>query len=308
MKNFLIACLLALSLAPAQAAAETQPLHVVATFSILGDLVREVGGDHVAVATLIGPNADAHTFNPTPDVSKTLARADLVVENGLGFEGWMDRLVKASGYKGPVAVASRGVLTHTMEAENEHEGHHHDEQGTSTDPHAWQDVANARLYVKNIAEALKQARPADAAFFDAKAKTYDAELEKLDAWIKAELKKIPASQRKIITSHDAFGYFASAYGVAFLSPQGVSTEIEPTAFDVANLVHQMKTEKVRRVFFEALASPKLITSLAKDAGAEVGKPVYSDALSKADGPASTYLALMRYNVAQFKAAMELNGK
>jgi len=310
MKKILIPCLFALFLAPSVALAEAKPLNVVATFSILGDLVQEIGGERITVRTLIGPNADAHTYSPTPEASKALANADLVIENGIGFEGWMDRLVKASGYKGPIVVASHDVLTHTVGPEEglESHHHHHDENSRMTDPHAWQDVSNVRLYVKTIAKALMQARPNDAPFFDAKAKAYDVELEKLDTWIKTELEGIPTAQRKIITSHDAFGYFASAYDVTFLSPQGVNTEIEPTATDVANLVNQMKAEKVRRVFFEALASPKLIASLAKDANAEVGKPVYSDALSKADGPATTYVSLMRYNVAQFKGAMALNGK
>lgn len=298
MKKFLALVLLALSLAPLPAFADEAPLKVVATFSILGDLVRQVGGDVVDVKTLVGPDGDAHTYKPTPGDSKALAEAGLVFENGLGLEGWVNRLITASGYKGVIVIASKGVMPRRMD----------DEGKIVTDPHAWQDISNARIYVKNIAAALGKALPEKADAFDARAKAYDAELAKLDAWVKAEFKEIPVEQRKIITSHDAFGYFGAAYGVTFMAPQGISTEIEPTATQVAKLIDQMKAEKVKRVFFENMASPKLITQLAKDAGAGVGDPVYSDALSPTDGPAATYTAMLRHNVKLFKEAMLLNGK
>ena len=307
MKKLLASLAFLLSLTPALAFAEGKPVDVVATFSILGDLTKQVGGDLVRVHTLVGPDGDAHTYKPTPNDSKALSEADLVIENGLGMEGWVDRLVSASGFKRHVALASEGVPPRQMDAEEEEE-HGHAEGGKVPDPHAWQDIANARIYIKNIAAALAKVRPDEAEAFRAKAAAYDAELAKLDAWVKTELGAIPAEQRKIITSHDAFGYFGAAYGVTFLAPQGISTEVTPTATQVAKLVEQMKTEKVRRVFFENMASPKLVTQLAKDGGASVGKPVYSDALSKADGPAATYVAMFRHNVAQFKEAMALNGK
>ena len=283
----------------------TPPLRVVATFSILGDLTKQVGGDQVVVKTLVGPDGDAHTYKPTPRDSELLFAADVVVANGLGMDGWVDRLVKASGFKGSTVIASTDITQQQMEADA-------DEAVTSgskmADPHAWQNIANARIYVRNIAKGLAKARPDKAVVFDARAKEYDAELEKLDIWVKAEIASVPEAQRKIITSHDAFGYFGAAYGVTFLAPQGISTEIEPTATQVAKLVEHMKTEKVQRVFFENMASPKLVKQLAKDAGASVGKPVYSDALSKADGPAATYVDMLRHNVMLFKEAMMLNGQ
>lgn len=307
MKKLLASLAFLLSLTPAQVFAESKPVEVVATFSILGDLAKQVGGDLVRVTTLVGPDEDAHAYTPTPRDSKALAEAELVVENGLGMEGWVNRLVSGSGFKGHFVVASEGVTPRQMDAEEE-EDHGHAASGNVTDPHAWQDIANVRIYVKNIAAGLAKARPEEASAFRAKAADYDAKLVELDAWVRAELGSIPAGQRKVITSHDAFGYFSAAYGVTFLAPQGVSTEVTPTATQVAKLVEQMKTEKVRRVFFENMASPKLVKQLAKDGGADVGKPVYSDALSKASGPAATYAAMFRHNVAQFKEAMALNGK
>lgn len=306
MKNLFVSLAFLLSLSPALAFAEDKPVEVVATFSILGDLTKQVGGDLVHVKTLVGPDGDAHTYKPTPSDSVALSEAELVVENGLHMEGWVDRLVSASGFKGNVVIASEGVTPRQMDAEEEDASH--TSGGKVTDPHAWQDISNARIYIKNIAEALARTRPADAETFRAHAKVYDAELEKLDAWVKAEIGSIPTEQRKIVTSHDAFGYFGAAYGVTFLAPQGISTEVEPTATQVAKLIEQMKSEKVKRVFFENMASPKLVKQLAKDGGASVGKAVYSDALSNADGPAATYVAMFYHNIAQFKEAMALNGK
>jgi zinc/manganese transport system substrate-binding protein len=309
MKKILAALLLSLALAlvPLPAFAESAPLKVVATFSILGDLTKQVGGDLVEVKTLVSPDGDAHTYKPTPNDSKSLAQAGLVIENGLGLEGWVDRLISASGYKGKVVIASEGVTPRQMDAEEE-DASAPASGGKVTDPHAWQNVSNTRIYIKNIAEALSAALPEKAETLKARAKAYDADLEKMDAWVKAQLESVPQSQRKIITSHDAFGYFGAAYGVTFMAPQGISTEVEPTATQVAKLVDQMKAEKVRRVFFETMASPKLVTQLAKDAGASVGKPVYSDALSHVHGPAATYTNMIHYNVEQFKEAMLLNGK
>jgi zinc/manganese transport system substrate-binding protein len=307
MKKILAFLLFSFALAPLPAFAESAPLKVVATFSILGDLTKQIGGDLVEVKTLVGPDGDAHTYKPTPNDSKALAQAGLVIENGFGVEGWVDRLVAASGYNGRIVIASEGVAPRQMDAEEE-EASAHAEGGEITDPHAWQNVSNTRIYAKNIAKALGAAMPEKAEVIKARAEAYDADLQKLDAWVKTQLESIPSSQRKIITGHDALGYFGAAYGVTFLSPQGISTEVEPTATQIAKLIDQMKTEKVRRVFFENLANPKLATQLAKEAGASVGKPIYSDALSAVKGPAATYTDMIRYNVEQFKEAMLLNGK
>lgn len=311
MKKIALIGLFLLALTPHAARAQ-QPLPVVASFSILADMAQQIGGDAVAVHALVGPDGDAHVYQPTPNDAKALAAAGLVIENGLGFEGWMGRLVKASGYKGPVVIASDGVSARALPDEDEDEGdhasHHGHDHATASDPHAWQDVANARLYARNIAAALQKARPADAAAIAARAKAYDAELAALDAWVRQAVAAIPAPQRKVITSHDAFGYFGAAYGVTFMAPQGISTESEPKAAQIAKLVAQIKAEKVHTLFFESLASPRLVKRLAADANAAVGEAVYSDSLSRADGPAAGYTAMVRHNAALFAKAMAANGK
>lgn len=307
MKKIILACLFVLMAAPAHA--EPKPVEAVASFSILADLVQQVGGDAVHVRALVPAGGDAHTYRPTPADARALAAADLAVINGLGFEGWADRLIKSSGFKGSLVTASTGVAAHPLpdDDEEQKDHHHHDHEG-ALDPHAWQDVANARLYVQTIAAALSKLRPDLAAAIAERARGYDAELAALDADIKRQITAIPAPQRKIITSHDAFGYFATAYGVTFMAPQGISTESEPKAAQVAKLISQIKAEKVPTVFFESMASPRLIKRLAADAGAKVGDAVYSDSLSPPSGPAPTYTAMMRHNLALFAAAMAATGK
>ena len=278
-----------------------EPLKVVASFSILGDMVREVGGDAVAVTTLVGPDGDAHVYQPSPADAKAVAEADVVILNGLGFEPWGDKLLKASGTKAAVAKAAQGVKPRQMEAEEEHGQHGHG--GKVTDPHAWQDLANGKLYVANIAKVLAAARPAEAGAIAARADAYAKRLTDLDAWVRSELGTISKASRKIITGHDAFGYFGAAYGVAFLAPVGISTEAEPTPQEVAKLVRQMKAEKVKAVFIENMSDPRLVEQLAKDSGGVVGGTLYADALSAADGPAATYEAMFRHNVTALKSAL-----
>ena len=283
-------------------------LPVVATFSILGDMVRTVGGDDVSVATLVGPNGDAHGFEPKPADARTVGGAKLVVANGLGFDDWINRLVKAAGYKGPVVIASKGVKARKAEHEHEHghEGGHkhggHDED--ATDPHAWQDIGNGRRYVANIADALAKADPDHAAAYWARAEAYDRELAALDAELRAQLNAIPRPKRKIITSHDAFGYFGKSYGIDFLSPVGVSTDSQPSAKDMAALIRQMKQKKVRVLFIENMTDPRLVQQLAREGGGIVGGQVYSDALSERDGPAPSYVEMFRHNVREFTAALK----
>lgn len=292
----LMTALIVALLAPLTAQAE--PLKVVATISILADLTRQVGGDLVQVTSIVGPDGDAHTYKPTPQDAKALAEANLIITNGLGLEGWMGRLIKASGSKATVIVATKGITPRQMV----------DDGRKITDPHSWQSVANARIYVKNISAALSQALPDQAAALQQQTQTYDAQLAELDNWVKSQLADIPTSQRKIITSHDAFGYYSGEYDITLLAPQGISTESEPTAGQVAKLINQMKAQKIRRVFFENMASPKVVQRLADEAQAQVGEPVFSDALSPADGPAATYIAMIRHNTTLFREAMLLNGK
>lgn len=286
---------------PAAFAAE--PVRVVASFSILGDLVAQVGGEDVEITTLVGPDGDAHVFEPTPSDARKVAAADLVVVNGLGFEGWLDRLTEASGYQGPIAIASSGITALEM---GKDAGADVQRQGrpAAPDPHAWQSVANAEIYVRNVADALCSVRPAACADFRTRTSAYIRELQELDASIKGDLAVVAADRRKVITSHDAFGYFGKAYGVRILAPQGVSTEAEPSAADVAALIHQIRAERVTAVFVENIADPRLIEQIARETGARAGGELYSDALSDADGPASTYVDMMRHNAALLAGAMQ----
>lgn len=284
-----------------------EPVKVVASFSILGDMVRQIGGDQVEVTTLVGPNGDAHVYQPTPGDAKAIAAADLIVVNGLGFEGWFDRLFKASQSKAVVAVASTGVIPLTVKDEEEGESRHvhaHVHGGkNTTDPHAWQSLANGRLYARNIGEALAKVAPERAERFLSAAAAYSQRLGVLESWVQRELSAIPKADRRIITSHDAFGYFGKAYGVELMAPVGLSTEAEPTAKEVAALIRQMKATKIRAVFIESMTDPRLIQQVAKDGGGTVGGTLYSDSLSPEDGPAATYEAMFRHNVDVLKAAL-----
>lgn len=282
------------------ASAFAQGLPVVASFSILGDMVKTIGGDDVSITTLVGPDADTHAYEPTPGDLKSVAGAKIIFVNGLGFEGWMDRVVQSSGTKGIVVTASKGVKTREMkDDDHDHRGHDHGE----TDPHAWQDLSNGRIYARNIADALAAAIPGKADAIRARAKAYDAQIAQTDTWVKDQFKDIPKDQRLVITSHDAFGYFADAYGLTILAPEGISTESAPTARDVAVLIDQIKAHKVKAVFFETMASPRLIQEIAKQAGADARHALYSDALSAPGGATPGYISMFRYNAPLMAAAM-----
>lgn len=308
---------LSLPLALPAAAQDAAPkIPVVASFSILGDLVEEVGGDRVAVTTLVGPNGDAHVFQPAPADAKKVAAAQIVFVNGLGFEGWIDRLVKASGTKAEIVVATKGITPREMADEDEddhaaqgHKDHDHAKKGEhdhdhgGIDPHAWQSVANAEIYVANIRDALVAADPAGKATYEANASAYTAKLEALDAQVKAAMAAIPESRRRIITSHDAFGYFGAAYGIEFIAPQGVSTESEASAKDVARIIRQIKAENIPAVFMENISDPRLVKRIAKETQAKIGGELFSDALSDDKGPASTYIDMMKNNITQLSSAL-----
>jgi zinc/manganese transport system substrate-binding protein len=283
------------------ASAAAAPLTVVATFSVIGDLVRTVGGDAVTVTTLVAPGGDAHVYQPTPRDAKTIAGADLVVVNGLGMEGWLDRLITASGYHGKVLVASEGIAVQTMvEPEGGGKGK------PITDPHAWQNLANGRIYVRNIAAALSLADPAHATGFAERAQHITADIDALDASVRQQIADVPPDKRKIITSHDAFGYFGTAYGVTFLAPVGLNTDSEPTAQGLGRLTRQIKKEGIKALFIESMTDPRLIEQLAHETGAVVGGTLYSDTLSPDGGPADSYLKMFRHNVPAMVAAMGKN--
>lgn len=300
-RRLLLAAALVVAAVPASAQSKVK---VVATFSILADLVREVGGDRVDLSVLVGADTDAHAYQPRPADARTLAEAQALVSNGLGFEGWIDRLAKAAPFKGRAIVASAGVTTMAAGPSQGHShGHSH---GHGPDPHCWQDVAAVRKYVANIASGLAAADPPNAAHYRDRAAAYDARLAELDRWVRAEIGKVPADQRKAITGHDSFRYFAKAYGVQFLSPRGYNTSTEPSAKDVAALIRQVREQKIKALFIENMTNPGLVEQIARESGAVVGARLYSDALSKPDGPAATYEAMMRHNVTALVAGMLKN--
>ena len=288
----------ALLLSGAAQAGGTPPLPVVASFSILGDLVRVVGGERVSVTTLVGPDEDAHVFTPRPADARAIVQSRLLVINGLGFEPWAQKLARSAGYKGETVIASQGVKPRAITEDKAH--------GDEADPHAWQDPDNVMLYVHNIAAALAKVDPAGASTYQANAAAYVKELQALDSWASGQFAAIPVDKRKVITSHDAFGYFAAHYGIEFLAPQGVSTDAEPGAKGVAQLIRQIRREKIKAVFLENMNNPRLLAQLSKDAGVSPGATLYVDALSAPGGPAGSYLALMRHNVRQLALGMQQN--
>ena len=292
------AALMPWALTHAAETASSPAIKVVATFSVLADIAREVGGPAVAVSALVGPNADAHVFEPTPADVRRVAGADLVITNGLRFEGWIDRLIAASGYRGPIVVASRGVATRKLSG--------------GADPHAWQDLTHGMRYADNIRAALVNAlsgkAPARAAEVEASAVAYQQRLAALDRDTRARIAALPAERRRVITSHDAFGYFAAAYGVTFIAPRGWTTGSEPSAEAVARIVRQARNARASAMLVENISDPRLIERIAREAGLAVGGKLYSDALSAPGTDADTYLKMFEYNVRTLVAAMSVEGQ
>lgn len=282
-----------------------EKVKVVASFSILGDMVSRVGGDLVELTTIVGVDGDAHVYEPKPDDAKAMAAAKVVFVNGLAFEGWLDRLVESSGYQGPLIKTTDGIKPAKMaEAHGEELAEHEDETEKAEgeahdhgelDPHAWQNAANALVYVKNITDALCAADKEDCSTYTANAETYSNEIKMLDTAIKAAVAKTEKSRRTVITSHDAFGYYSRAYGITFLAPEGVSTESEASAKDVAKLIDQIREDKASALFVENISDPRMIEQIANETKMKIGGALYSDALSTGDGPAPTYIDMMKHN-------------
>lgn len=283
------AAALVLSLAAPATAQTDRPIQVVATFSILGDMVKRIGGEHVAVTTIVGANGDAHVYQPTPADARVVSEAQILVVNGLQFEGWMDRLIDASGFRGVRVVATDGIEPIAF--------------GGAFDPHAWQSLGNAVAYVDNITAALAKADPVNAAYFHRNRAAYVAEIESLDAEIRENLASLLADRRTVVTSHDAFQYFSRDYGLEFVAPQGLSTETEASARDVARLIRQIRERGIRAVFIENVADSRLLKQIADETEAVIGGTLYPDALSAPDGPAATYLDMIRHNATTLAQAL-----
>ena len=265
-------------------------VNVVASFSILGDLVRNVGGDRVDVTTLVGPNGNVHVYTPAPSDARKIAQARLLVVNGLGLEGWLPRLVQAAGSKATIVEASKGITQLSV--------------GAAADPHAWQSVANAKIYVANIRDALDTADPAGAAIYQANAQDYLAKLDALDREVREQVAQIPPGRRKVISTHQAFGYFAAAYGIEFIAPSGVSTESEPGARDIAGIIRQIKTEAIPAVFLENISDDRLMRQISAETGARIGGTLYSDSLTDEKGEAPTYIDMVRHNIRVLTSALK----
>ena len=285
MRRILL-CLLLLIASPLHAA---ERLNVVASFSILGDFVRNVGGDRLNLTTLVGADGDVHVYTPAPGDAKRIAEAKLVIVNGLGLEGWLPRLVQSSGSKAQMVTASAGVTPLKL--------------GSAADPHAWQSVPNAKVYVTDIANALAAAAPNDAEFFRTQAKAYLEKLDTLDREVREAVAKIPPERRKVISTHDAFGYFAAEYGIQFIAPLGVSTETEPSARDIASIIGQIRAQKIPAVFLENISDDRLIRRIAAETGAKIGGTLISDGLTGENGPAPTYIDMVRHNIKALTSAL-----
>jgi len=285
----LLLSLLGLMLAAAVPVRAQDRLNVVASFSILADFVRNVGGDRVDVTTLVGPDGDVHVYTPAPADASKVAAAKLLVINGLGLEGWLPRLAQSAGGQATIVTATRGVTPIII--------------GSAPDPHAWQSVLNAKIYVANIRDALVKADPAAAAAFAARANAYLARLAGLDLEVRAAVAQIAPSRRQVISTHNAFGYFAKAYGIDFIAPSGVSTESEASARDIAAIISQIRRLRIPAVFLENISDPRLIERIAAETGVKVGGTLYSDSLTGENGDSPTYIDMVRHNIRTLTSAL-----
>ena len=283
-----------------------EPIPVVATFSILGNMVAEIGGEHVNVTTLVGPDGDAHVYQPTPKDARSVSEAELMFMNGLEFEGWLERLVKAASFDGSLVVATDGIQAIGFDDHNDHDDHddHSGHNHGAFDPHAWHSLTNAGIYIDNITAALAKADPSNAGDYYSNRAKYLSELDALSKDVASMMADIDADKRTVVTPHDAFGYFSVAYDVTFEAPQGLSTESEASAADVARLIEQIREQNISAVFIESISDNRLIEQIANETGASVGGTLYSDALSSSDGPASTYLDMFRHNAKTISDALK----
>jgi zinc/manganese transport system substrate-binding protein len=294
---------------PMTRARALDPRPAVASFSILADMLHQVGGPFLAIDSIVPAEADAHVFQPSPSDAQKLARARFVVVNGLGFEGWMPRLIRASGFRGTQITASRGIATiksashgHSHSHGHGH-SHGHNHSHGDADPHIWQDPRRAQVMVRRIAEGLAGADAEAAEAYRTAAAKYVAELAELDTWVAAQFASIPRERRRVVTSHDAFAYYGARYGIDFLSPQGVTTRNDPSAQQIARLVQQIRRDRITAIFIESGANPRVLEQVAAESGARIGGKLYSDALSAPGGSAASYVALIRHNTRMITEAL-----
>jgi zinc/manganese transport system substrate-binding protein len=281
----------AVNLTPARKSA------VVATYSIIGDFVREIGGDVVDLTVLVGADSDAHTFHPSPSDNVSIARADVVFENGLEFEPWLDDMFRASGSAALRVVVTDG-MTPIKAGEHGHEGEDNDQDHGEFDPHVWHDVNLAMHMVEAVRDGLLQADPANSATYQANATRYLNELRELDRWVVESVQSLPERRRTLVTAHDTFGYFAARYGFVVIGTAvGASTEAaEPSAGEIARLVRRIRSSGVPVIFAENVSQQRIMDQIARESGVRLGPPLYTDALGANGSPGDTYVKMMRYNV------------
>lgn len=287
-----------LALTGAHAAGEVK---AVATFSILGDLVQEIAGDRVQLKVLVGPGGDGHVFQPSPTHARDVSQAAILFSNGLGFEPWVKRLLEASKFQGTHVIASNGVQP--LKSAHEGHSHHHGHDHGDVDPHAWQRVSNVKLYAKNITNALCTLDAVGCAQYRKNELSYQAQLDRLDSTIRASWATVPPEQRKIITSHDAFAYYAKEYQVNFRAAQGINTAAEATPKGIAQLVRQIQKENIKALFVESISDPRLIEQIGRETGVNPAGELFSDSLSAKGGPATSYIKLMDYNTGSLVKAV-----
>lgn len=303
--------------APAATPPAANKLPVIATYSILGDMVQNVGGELIDLKVLVGPDGDAHAYEPVPADSASLLQAKVLFENGLEFETWLDDLYTASGSQAVRAVVSEGITPLKAPEEGEHghaegESHSASEAGQEEhdhgefDPHIWHSVANSEIMVANIAKALSAADPTNATIYQANAATYTTQLKELDAFIKQEVATLPAERRKIVTTHDTFGYFAQDYGFEIVGTAlGITTETaDPSAAQIADLVTDIKATGVPAIFAENIANSTVMETIAKEAGVKLVPELYTDALGPQGSEGETYIKMMRFNTTTMVTALK----
>ncbi|MDI9349741.1 MAG: zinc ABC transporter substrate-binding protein [Candidatus Symbiobacter sp.] len=297
---------------PAWAADGGKKIQVVASFSILADLVKQIGGERVTVTTIVGAGGDTHVYQPIPSDAVAMSQAALMVINGLGFDNQIAQMARNAKANPNILVATARVKPLYFKADGQgHDAAQGDSHGDSQDvsqgdvpdPHAWQDPKNVVLYVEDIAQALVKLDPDHAAYYQTNLGQYRAQLRQLDAELGKIFAAWPQAVKKIITSHDAFGYFGRAYGVTFLAPLGFATENEASAAAVAALIGQIRREKIKMILVENISDPRIMRQIARETGAVVGPPLYSDALSPPGLPAENYMGMMRYNSKVFLDAL-----
>ncbi len=280
-------------------AADVQKIKVVSSFSILGDIIKNIGQDRIKLTSIVGPNGDAHVYEPTPNDSLLISDADIIFINGLSFETWFNRLVQASGYRGPIVIASEGIPAHKMIDSSLSDK-------VVPDPHVWGNVQYVMVWVENIRDAFVSFDPKHKDIYIKNASNYLKKLKKLDRWIHSKFQEVPPKNCKVITAHDAFNYYEKAYGIVFLSPQGISTVDEPAASDMVDLIAQIKKEGIKTIFVENISNQKLIQQLSSETGAKIGGVLYSDALSPEGEPGETYIKMMRSNTNMIRSALTLS--